>query len=51
MTDTSVTGLIRDNDEVSYRSQVADIVSWCTSNNLILNVAKTKEIIVDFSRF
>ena len=24
------------------------MVSWCESNNLVLNVSKTKEIVVDF---
>ena len=48
--DTTVTGLIVDDDESSYRNEVHLIVKWCNDNNLILNVNKTKELIVDFRR-
>lgn len=43
-------GLIRDNNEVAYREEVRHLANWCKGNNLILNVSKTKEIIVDFRR-
>ena len=46
--DTTVSGLISDNDEQYYRSQVKRIVEWCETNDLRLNVSKTKEMIVDF---
>ena len=46
--DTTVSGLISDCDESKYREEVEAMVSWCSENNLILNVSKTKEIIVDF---
>ena len=48
--DTTVTGLITDNNEDNYRREIDNIVDWCSSNNLFLNVKKTKEIIVDFRR-
>ena len=46
--DTTVSGLISDCDETKYRQSVDDLVSWCETNNLLLNVSKTKEIVVDF---
>jgi len=48
--DTTVTGLIKNADEHAYRSQIDTIVSWCSQNNLHLNVSKTKEMIIDFRR-
>uniref|UniRef100_A0A8C5EG57 Reverse transcriptase domain-containing protein n=1 Tax=Gouania willdenowi TaxID=441366 RepID=A0A8C5EG57_GOUWI len=48
--DTTVVGLINNNDESIYRSEVSRLASWCKDNNLHLNVEKTKEIVVDFRR-
>uniref|UniRef100_A0A3Q3GZR9 Alkylated DNA repair protein AlkB homologue 8 N-terminal domain-containing protein n=1 Tax=Labrus bergylta TaxID=56723 RepID=A0A3Q3GZR9_9LABR len=48
--DTTVVGLIRDNNDMDYREEVKHLVDWCRTNNLTLNVDKTKEIIVDFRR-
>ena len=48
--DTTVIGLISDDDESAYRDDVKQLVSWCASNDLVLNVSKTKEIVVDFSK-
>ena len=48
--DTTVKGLITNSDESEYRDQVNKLISWCSDNNLELNVNKTKEIIVDFRR-
>ena len=48
--DTAVVGLIRDNNEDAYRGEVKHQVKWCSSNNLILNVSKTKEMVLDFRR-
>ncbi|PIK45610.1 hypothetical protein BSL78_17515 [Apostichopus japonicus] len=48
--DTTVTGLITDDDERHYRDEVNLLVNWCHDNNLTLNVDKTKELIVDFRR-
>ncbi len=45
--DTSVVGLISNNDETHYREEVAE---WCGANNLSLNVSKTKEVVMDYER-
>ena len=44
--DTTVVGLITDNDETAYREEVRELAVWCQDNNLSLNVSKTKEMIV-----
>lgn len=31
----------------AYRAEVSALASWCQDNNLLLNVSKTKELIVD----
>ncbi|MCI4378954.1 hypothetical protein PGIGA_G00222290 [Pangasianodon gigas] len=48
--DTTVIGLISDNDESDYRAEVEHLAAWCTDNNLLLNTSKTKELIVDFRK-
>ncbi len=48
--DTTVVGLISNNDETHYREEVAQLAEWCGANNLSLNVYKTKEVVVDFRR-
>ncbi len=48
--DTSVVGLISNNDETHYREEVAQLAEWCGANNLSLNVEKTKEVVMDFKR-
>ncbi len=48
--DTTVVGLISNNDETHYREEVAQLAVWCGANNLSLNVEKTKEVVVDFRR-
>ena len=40
--DTTVVGLITNNDETAYREEVRDLAMWCQDNNLSLNVIKTK---------
>ena len=45
--ETTVVGLITDNDETAYREEIRDLAVWCQDNNLSLNVIKTKEMIVD----
>ena len=35
--DTTVVGLITDNDETAYREEVRDLAGWCQNNNLPLN--------------
>lgn len=48
--DTSVVGLITNKDESDYRREVDELVGWCDRNNLILNISKTKELVVDFRK-
>lgn len=48
--DTTVVGLVRDNNKTAYRKEVDQLQRWCKTNNLILNVNKTREINVDFRR-
>ena len=48
--DTTVIGLISDNDETAYREEVDRLAEWCDTNNLLLNTEKTKELIVDYRR-
>ena len=48
--DTTVIGLISNNDETAYREEIQHLATWCTENNLLLNTTKTKELIVDFRK-
>ena len=48
--DTTIIGCIKNGDESAYRAEVATMTSWCQDNSLLLNVAKTKELIVDYRR-
>ena len=46
--DTTVVGLITGGNEAAYRDEVLKLGEWCVSNNLALNITKTKELILDF---
>lgn len=48
--DTTIIGLISNNDESAYRKEVSLLVSWCAVSNLELNINKTVEMIVDFRK-
>ena len=48
--DTTIVGLISDNNETHYREKVQHLVSWCSESDLVMNTIKTKEIIVDLRR-
>jgi hypothetical protein len=39
--DTTVVGLITDNDETACREEVKNLVVWCQDNNFSLNMIKT----------
>ncbi len=45
--DTTVIGLITNNDETTYRTEVSELVTWCEAKNLTLNTSKAKEMVVD----
>ena len=47
---SAVVGCINGDDETEYRAVVDSFVTWCEQNHLQLNVAKTKELIVDFRK-
>ncbi|KAK1786627.1 hypothetical protein P4O66_003063 [Electrophorus voltai] len=48
--DTVVMGLILDNDERAYLEEIKHLENWYQENNLLLNVSKTKDLIVDCSK-
>ena len=48
--DTAIVGCVRGGQEEEYRGLVSDFVTWCHSNQLLLNTAKTKEMVVDYRR-
>lgn len=48
--DSAVVGCLWDGQEVDYRELVDHFVAWCGDNDLILDVNKTNEMIVDFRR-
>ncbi len=48
--DTTVVGLITDDNESAYKVEVHTLTNWCHNNNLFLNISKTKELVVDFRR-
>ena len=48
--DTTVVGLITDNDEIDLREEVRDLAVWFQANNLSLNVIKTREMIVAYRK-
>ena len=48
--DTTVVGLITNNDETACREEERALGVWCQENNLLFKVNKTKEMIVDFRK-
>jgi hypothetical protein len=48
--DTTVVGLITDNNETAYSAEVRELAVWCQDNNLSLDVSKTKDLIVDYRK-
>ncbi|KAK3546968.1 hypothetical protein QTP86_007292 [Hemibagrus guttatus] len=47
--DTAVVGLISNIDETPFLEEIKNLETWHQDNNLLLNVSKTKELLVDFS--
>ena len=47
--DTAIVGLVSQ-DENKYRKTVSDFYKWCSENYLLLNLDKTKEMIIDFRK-
>ena len=48
--DTAMVGLINDDNDNAYLSQIQSFVNYCDSNFLELNVSKTKEMLIDYRR-
>ena len=48
--DTTVVGLITNNDETAYREEGRALAEWCQENSLSLKINKTKELIVHFRK-
>ncbi|KAK7883856.1 hypothetical protein WMY93_026979 [Mugilogobius chulae] len=48
--DTAIVTCIRDGEEEEYRSLVQKFEGWCQQNLLLLNISKTKEMVLDFRR-
>ncbi len=46
----SVVGLITDNNEKAYLKEVKGLTNCCQDCNVLLNLSKTKELIVDFGK-
>lgn len=46
--DTVLVGLISQNDEREYRSEICRIGEWCDGNRLVLNPAKCQELVFSF---
>ena len=50
--DTVIIGLISNEEDVTtYTHEITRFVNWCNSNFLNLNVKKTKEMTVNFSKY
>ena len=47
---TTIVGLLITQPDNFYFDDIKECVSWCKSNNLILNTSKTKEMVFDFSK-
>ena len=48
--DTTVIGCVNNANEFVYREEVQRLVGWCKNNYLVLNISKTKEMIIDFRK-
>lgn len=49
--DTTVIGLIGNNDETAYREEIQHLYTWCNDNNLLLNsLTPPKQRTVDFRK-
>lgn len=48
--DSVVVGLMSDNDKRAFLEESKHLEKWCQDNNLLLNVSKTKELIVGCSK-
>ena len=48
--DTTVIGCVNNANEYVYREEVQRLAGWCKNNKMVLNITKTKEMIIDFRK-
>ena len=48
--DTVLCGLLQDNEQHEYFDECEKLVKYCDEQNLVLNIKKTKELIIDFRK-
>ena len=48
--DTVLTGLITNDFDNEYVHEITPFVNWCKMNHLVLNIDKTKEMVIDFRK-
>ena len=48
--DSAIVASVSGGQEMEYRGLVNSFVQWCKQNHLLLNIAKTKEILMDFRK-
>ena len=48
--DTVLTGLITNDFDNEYVHEITSFVNWCKINHLVLNIDKTKEVVIDFRK-
>ena len=48
--DTVLTGLITNDFDNEYVHEITSFVNWCKMNHLVLNIDKTKEMVIDFRK-
>ena len=48
--DTTIVGLISNNNKAADKEKVESLSTWCRINDLHLNIKETKEMIIDFRK-
>jgi len=48
--DTAIVDQLLEGNELKYRGDIRDFVSWCEWNHLCINVGEMKELVIDFCR-
>ena len=43
-------GMILNDNFSHYTQEVLSFIDWCDSNHLVLNITKTKEMVIDFHK-
>ena len=42
--------MVLNDNFINYTQEIMSFVDWCDSNHLVLNVTKTKEMVIDFRK-